>query len=246
MIHYHGTPIGGSRQDVARFLVGRHALVSMARPDDLGAVLEMCQSFILDNGAYSLWKKSGGHVDWEQYRDWVVSLMYHPAFDFAVIPDRIDGSEAENNALIHRWLDEGLGQYGAPVWHLHESLAKLQQLCGAWRVVCIGSSGMWSQPGSSEWWYRMDEAMAVACDIHGRPACRLHGLRMLDPRIFSRLPLASADSTNAAVNQGSLDRFGSYIPATASQRAAVIADRIEHQSSAAQYIRSGVPQNLFN
>ena len=25
MIHYHGTPVGGSRQDVARFLMGRPA-----------------------------------------------------------------------------------------------------------------------------------------------------------------------------------------------------------------------------
>lgn len=25
MIHYHGTPVGGSRQDVARFLMTRHA-----------------------------------------------------------------------------------------------------------------------------------------------------------------------------------------------------------------------------
>ncbi len=40
MIHYHGTPIGGSRQDVVRFLSGRHALVPFARPDDLGAALE--------------------------------------------------------------------------------------------------------------------------------------------------------------------------------------------------------------
>jgi hypothetical protein len=31
MIHYHGTPIGGTRQDVARFLVGRHALIPFGR-----------------------------------------------------------------------------------------------------------------------------------------------------------------------------------------------------------------------
>lgn len=57
MIHYHGTPIGGTRQDVARFLVGRHALIPFGRQDDTGAVLEFCQSFVLDNGAFSHWKK---------------------------------------------------------------------------------------------------------------------------------------------------------------------------------------------
>lgn len=37
VIHYHGTPVGGSRSDVVRFLRGRHALIPFARPDDLGA-----------------------------------------------------------------------------------------------------------------------------------------------------------------------------------------------------------------
>ena len=83
----------------------------------------------------------------------------------------------------------------------------------------------------------MSEAMDVACDDQGRPRARLHGLRMMDPEIFTRLPLASADSTNAAVNCGSLSRFGSYLPPTASQRAAVIAERVESQNSAAIWQR---------
>ena len=62
MIHCHGTPIGGTRQDVARFLVGRHALIPFGRQDDTGAVLEFCQSFVLDNGAFSHWKKGHGAI----------------------------------------------------------------------------------------------------------------------------------------------------------------------------------------
>lgn len=46
MIHYHGTPIGGSRQDVARFLLGRHALVPFLRQDDMGAVAECCKTVV--------------------------------------------------------------------------------------------------------------------------------------------------------------------------------------------------------
>ena len=38
---YHGTPCGGSRQDVVRFLRGRCALGPFPRPDDLGAVAEV-------------------------------------------------------------------------------------------------------------------------------------------------------------------------------------------------------------
>lgn len=57
MIAYHGTPIGGTRQDGARFLAGRHALVPFPRQDDMGIVADVCQSFVFDNGAFSVWKK---------------------------------------------------------------------------------------------------------------------------------------------------------------------------------------------
>lgn len=82
----------------------------------------------------------------------------------------------------------------------------------------------------------MGTAMAAVCDDQGRPVCRLHGLRMLDPAIFQHLPFASADSTNAAVNGGSISRFGMYAPPTAGQRANVIADRIEANNSSAVWL----------
>jgi hypothetical protein len=91
----------------------------------------------------------------------------------------------------------------------------------------------------------MAEAMNAICDDQGRPMAKLHGLRMLDPSIFSKLPLSSADSTNAAVNSGSLDRFGMYVPPTAAQRAAVIAERIESQNSAASWVPQPIQQEVF-
>nr|WP_314582255.1 hypothetical protein [uncultured Pseudomonas sp.] len=229
MIHYHGTPIGGSRQDAARFLAGRHALVPFPRQDDIGIVAEVCQSFVFDNGAFTVWRQ-GGQLDVDGYVDWVEQWHRHPGFDWALIPDVIEGSEAENDQLIAKWPRH---LAGVPVWHLHESLERLDALSRAWRTVAFGSSGQWASPGTDAWWKRVSAAMATICDDHGRPRCRLHGLRMLDPAIFSRLPYASADSTNAAVNGGSISRFGMYAPPTAGQRAAVIADRIEAHNSAA-------------
>jgi len=87
----------------------------------------------------------------------------------------------------------------------------------------------------------MSMAMDVACDDERRPRAKLHGLRMLDPRIFTQLPFSSADSTNAAVNCGSKERFGMYLPPTAGQRAAVIADRIESNNSAPVWLRTTAP-----
>lgn len=244
MIHYHGTPIGGSRQDAARFLVGRHALVPFPRQDDMGPVAEFCQSFVFDNGAFSVWKR-GETLDVAGYTRWTDHWHRHPAFDWALIPDVIDGDEADNDALLRDW-PAHLRAVGVPVWHMHEGLGRLQRLCREWRTVALGSSGQWANPGTPAWWQRMSQAMNTVCDERGRPPCRLHGLRMLDPAIFTHLPLASADSTNAAVNCGSLDRFGMYPASTSSQRAAVIADRIERHSSAAVWDRAPVQQDIFS
>lgn len=231
MIHYHGTPVGGTRLDASRFLAGRHALVPFARSDDLGAAL---QSVVLDNSAFSLWRAGGGDVDVAAYHEWVESVAGHPALDWCLIPDKINGSEEDNVELVTTWLRMGCRVESVPVWHLQESLEWLAYLVGRIRTVALGGSGQWSQPGTSSWWKRIGEAMRIACDKDGKPRCRLHGLRMLDPAIFTDLPLAGADSTNAAVNGGGVSRFGMYPAPTAAQRADVIAARIEsHQSAPA-------------
>lgn len=245
MIHYHGTPIGGSRQDVARFLMGRHALVPYARSDDLAIVMEVCQSFVADNSAFKYWQDGVGRVDFDAYIAWVSTFYRHPGFDWCLIPDIIDGTEEENYRWVRDWIRCGLRFKGVPVWHLHESLEYLDWLVSNFETIAIGSSGQWATPGTPAWWQRMAEAMKVICDDQGRPRCKLHGLRMLDTDIFRRLPFASADSTNAAVNCGSLARFGSYVPPTASQRAAVIAERIEVYNSAAIWEAAGEQRGLL-
>lgn len=234
MIPYHGTPMGGTTNDKARVLAGRHALVPFPRQDDMGVVAEVCQSFVFDNGAFSAWKR-GLAMDVDGYIRWVEEWHHHPGFDWALIPDVIDGDEAANDSLIETWPKH---LHGVPVWHMHESLDRLQRLCAEWRAVALGSSGQWATPGTAAWWKRMGDAMDRICDA-GRPPCKLHGLRMLDPAIFSRLPLSSADSTNAAVNGGSISRFGTYLPPTAGQRSEVIASRIEAHNSAPVWAGSG-------
>lgn len=232
MIKYHGTPIGGKGTDAAEVLRGRHALVSYAHKQDLPIVLSVCQSFVLDNGAFSEWRKTGEPVDFEGYVDWVKSLYRHPGFDWCLIPDIIDGEESDNVDLVNRWLRIGFRVKGVPIWHMHESLEYLEWLVDNFEWVALGSSGQWPHPGKGKWWDRMGEAMAVACFADGRPKCKLHGLRMLDPAIFENLPLASADSTNAGRNNNQLGRFGMYAPPSAGQRAATIAARIESSNSA--------------
>lgn len=235
MIHYHGSPLGGRKQDASVFYAGRHAMVSFANPDDLPIIAEVCQSFVLDNGAFSLWSK-GEPMDIPAVLKWYGEWASHPGCEWVLIPDKIDGTDEENNELI-RSFPRHLP--GVPIWHLHEPLWKLEWLCRDYTRVALGSSGEWSTPGSGSWWRRMAEAMDVACRESGQAKTKLHGLRMLDPAIFHRLPLASADSCNAAINSGSVRRFGQYCPPSSAQRAVVIAERIEAHNSAPTWQRDG-------
>jgi len=244
MIKYHGTPIGGKSTDAVEILRGRHALVSYAHPSQLSIVTEVCQSFVLDNGAFSEWKKTGGKIDYEGYLNWVHGLYRLPNFDWCLIPDIIDGSEEENRNLTERWVQDAPQINSVPVWHLHESFEYLHWLVKEFKTIAIGSSGQWSSPGSDIWWDRMESVMESICDSDGIPFCKIHGLRMLNPDIFTHLPLSSADSTNAAINNKYTKRFGMYAPPSAGARAAIIASRIEAYNSAPSW--GGTQEDLFS
>jgi hypothetical protein len=247
VIHYHGGPITPLSAALATWK-GRHAFVSFAYPDQIALAAEVCQSFALDNGAYTHWKQGGGRVDVKAYVAWVKEWRQHPGFDWALIPDVVDGTEADNDAIMAHYREAGGDLLGdVPVWHMHESTERLRRLCHAFRRVALGSSGSFPNPGTADWWQRMGEAMSAVTDGDGRPRTKLHGLRMLDPTICSHLPLASADSTNVARNVG-VDgkwRGGAYTPLTKAARALVLVDRIENHASAARWTGSGgVQKNL--
>jgi hypothetical protein len=242
MIHYHGTPITPSTAAL-RVLNAGHAFVSFQRPEQLGLAIEVSQTFAVDNGAFSAWRSGNPITDWRPFYEWVAELHRYPSFDFAVIPDVIDGDEAANDALLEEWpWRENAPWVGAPVWHLHESLERLERLAFAWPRICLGSSGEFAAVGSQAWYVRMAEAMDVLCDKSGRPICKIHGLRMLDPDVFTRFPFASADSTNIGQNVGIDSKWrGPYTPATKESRAQVMRERIEAHQSPAFWVRELAP-----
>lgn len=248
MIHYHGAPIWPQSAAV-QFFPRRHAFVSFEHAAQMPLVAELCQSFAIDCGSFSKWKAGKGKVDVEAYADFVRQWERHPGFDFAIIPDVIDGDETENAKMEGAWFNAGM-RHGVPVWHLHESLDRLRWLVHVASVtrgrLALGSSGQWSTPGTPEWWARMDEARDVICDEAGRPKCKLHGLRMLNPTVFSHIPLSSADSCNVALNIGKDTKWsGTYQPVTEAQRAQILAERIELHAAARTWSkRSGVQQNF--
>lgn len=248
MIHYHGLPITPATAAV-RAIGGGHAFVSFAHPEQLTIALECAQSFAVDNGAFSSWRSGSPIADWRPFYEWVGELPRYPSFDFAVIPDVIDGVEAANDALLAEWpWGERAPHVGAPVWYLHESLERLERLALSWPRVCLGSSGEFAKIGKPTWWTRMSQAMDVVCTREGLPVCKLLGLRMLDPAIYSRFPLASADSTNIGRNIG-IDQAwkGTYTPPTKEARAAIMRERIESHQSGTFWCRKSAPiqEGLF-
>lgn len=232
MIHYHGLPITPATAAL-RAISGGHAFVSFRHPDQLTLALETAQSFAVDNGAFSAWKSGEPVTDWSMFYEWVAELHRYPAFDFAVIPDVIDGDEDANDALLNEWpWKQSAPHIGAPVWHLHESLERLNRLVSEWPRICLGSSGEYANIGTMEWWSRMAEAMNVICDKHGRPGAKIHGLRMLNPDVYTKFPFASADSTNIGQNIGIDSAWrGTYTPPTKEARAAIMRERIESNQS---------------
>lgn len=234
MIPYFGTPISGSQTVAIQALKGAHGFVSFAHPGQLNVVVEVCQSFAVDNGAFSFWK-SGKKTDWESYYKWVDDVRKYPNFDWAVIPDVIEGKESDNNMLMELWPFPGIG---VPVFHLHESNERLTWICKNYKRIAIGGSCQYKQVGGKEWWERINEVMDLLCDKDGRPTVKIHGLRMLDHDIVCNLPLSSADSCSLGINVG-LDASwnGRNQPLTKEARAMILRHRIEHYNSPIRWQR---------
>lgn len=239
MIHYHGLPITPDTAAVEAVING-HAFISYRHPRQLGLALQCAQSFALDNGAFSAWASGSPVTDWRPFYRWVEDICRHPGFDWAVIPDVIDGDEAANDALLAEWPHGPV--VGVPVWHMHEPYDRLLRLVETYPRVCLGSSGAFSRVGTAAWWERMHGAMRTVCDEHGLPRARLHGLRMLNPQVFAQLPLASADSTNIGRNIGIDAKWrGTYTPPTKEARARVMRSRIESVNGASRWVDPATP-----
>jgi hypothetical protein len=223
VIHYHGGPIA-PETCAWRVWHARHAFISFAAPRQIKLAAGICQSFALDNGAFSLWR-AGAEVDWPAYYDWCGQWLPHPACDWAVIPDVIGGTEEENDALTAEW---PFGHRGVPVWHLNESGERLVRLAATWPRVALGSAAEWDVSVPSKCLERLREILPVICR-DGQPTVKLHGLRMLSYRIVTSVPLASADSTNVGRNIGIDSSWsgGDYMPANKETRALVLTERIE-------------------
>lgn len=191
MIHYHGTPITpvSDLYEVA----GSCFCVSFMAPQDVLRVHQIGQSVMLDNGAFSAWKR-GAKTDWAAYYAWADEWLDCPT-TWAVIPDVIDAGTQEQDALMREWPH---GQKGSPVWHMDEPIGRLLSLIDAWPRVCVGSTAEYATVLSPSWQRRMDAAWNAIARAHARTPV-LHMLRGMQLS-GKRWPFASVDSTDIARN----------------------------------------------
>lgn len=190
-IHYHGTQITPLTALVQ--LAGRHLCVSFFRAEQVERAHQLAQSVMLDNGAFSAWRL-GRVIDWHGYYGFADRWLHCPT-TWAVIPDIITGTAEDQDGLIAQWPH---GERGAPVWHMHEPIARLVQLCDRWPRVCIGSSAQYARVMSPTWQTRIDEAWNALALFFGRVP-HVHMLRGMQCAA-KRWPFASLDSTDIARN----------------------------------------------
>lgn len=190
-IHYHGTPITPIEKLME--LKGRHFCVSHAAPGDVARCHKIGQSVVLDNGAFSAWRK-GKPVDWEAFYAWADVWLAYPT-TWAVIPDVIDAGAEAQDELLKLW---PFGMRGAPVYHMDEDISRLLRLVDHWPKVCIGSTSTYATVLSPAWRERMTEIWDAIAHRHRRTPW-IHMLRGMQCCEYD-WPFASVDSTDIGRN----------------------------------------------
>lgn len=205
-------------------LEGASFCVSYGTREKLGKQLDQAIDLVgdtgillVDNGAYSHWK-SGGEMSEayvEAYEAWASDILARCDQAIAVIPDVIGGTEEQNRELVLTSMLDW--DRAMPIWHMHESINYLLELCEGFNYIGFGSTV--DAPGSEKWHARMREAFAAIdkWEAESEGAYIRPRIHMMRAQAFAHLyPFDSSDSTNVAMNHSrQLKKSGSTIAQTA-------------------------------
>lgn len=160
---YHVTPItpNAALRDVC---TGRNLLVSMHRPDQLNAVLEIADKVMTDHGRFSSWiaaRKAGN--DWCEndvprhvYYAWLEPFIWRDNVT-AIMPD-IPGAPSQiNDGELLDWpfpVEKGL-----PVYHMDGPIERFGRMLEKYPLVCMGWIGdPKKEPvGCDAYWRRVEQ-----------------------------------------------------------------------------------------
>jgi hypothetical protein len=193
-------------------LKGASFCVSYGTREKLGAQLDQAIELVgedgillLDNGAFSHWmkgKKTGtsGVMTPEYvagFEAWAQDILDRCPQAIAVIPDVIGGTVEQNIELVESTaldLDRCM-----PIWHMHEPLSYLTDLCERFAYIGFGSTA--DSPGSPAWHARIAAAFAAIDQWETESEGVRPRIHMMRAQSFAHLyRFDSSDSTNVAVN----------------------------------------------
>ena len=207
----HGTPITPKRY--LHQLKGHSFCVSYMHPEQLEDCIKLVgkdQILILDNGAFTAWKK-GIKLDaawWDGFYSWANDAMDRCDQAVCVIPDVIGGSEAENMALIADAIHNDKIKYperAMAIWHMNESFEQLEKLYRLFNFVGFGSCAevdIARNGPASAYFNKVKQAFAhmdywdANYGLENRPW--IHMMRGLG--VLHKIGFDSADSCNIAMN----------------------------------------------
>jgi hypothetical protein len=197
-IHYHGTPI--TPVGLLKTLRGRSFCVSYFSPDQIDYCVDIGESVLIDNGAYTFHTKYGKGWMGQEYLAGYCAFAkkYSLGPNWCLIPDVIDGTELENDRLIEEYGQLLPNSY--PVWHVSESIERLVRLSKNFSKVCFGSSGAYFNLNTDKWVSKVEQAFDAVCDKSGRCSVWVHMLRGMNLSKKSAFPFCSVDSTDIARN----------------------------------------------
>ena len=218
----HGTPItprAGLEQ-----MAGKSFCVSFADARDLETCIRLQDPkgmLMLDNGAFTHWRKGKGAIDRRAYFAWANAAQARCAAAVAVIPDVIGGDEATN------WMEAAYAvrqeaRYPERlmfVWHMDDSLEQLEKACRLFNFVAIGSCAAFDvQKNRKAYIARLRQANATINYVeafHGRRPW-IHLMR--GTAMFAKaIRFESADSSNVARNHCRTKGQANHIAAMAAR-----------------------------
>jgi len=245
----YGLPITPAR--LLDDLAGASFCVSYAHRKRLGKQLDQAIELVgengvllIDNGAFTNHKQGKSSFDEDYLADfaqWATDILDRCPQAWVVLPDVIDGSPEQNAQLISEMMTVFPADRCMPVWHLHEPISYLLDLCEGFEYVALGSSGQYWQVGTPAWHGRMREIFKAIdqweadSEYEGHRAYIRPRLHMMRAQSMAHLyPFDSSDSSNVAVNhwrykgegEGYIGRLAARVDARIQ---ATAGDAAEHQ-----------------
>ena len=232
----HGTPITPKR--LLAQLKGESFCVSYAYPEqlhDVGPLVPSNGILLLDNGAFTAWKQER-EFDELGFWKWANAAQDLYPEAVAVIPDKIEGSEADNLMMASRAVKGGLAKYPERcmfVWHTNDSMEQFKKAAMLFNFIAIGSCAEHDiQKCWADFYARARKASAFIDGVELMTGRRpwVHVMRGLG-KLHKFPRFDSADSTNVARNHCRTKGQPEHVRA--------MADRIKNQ------IDRAIPPNQY-